>query len=183
MKLRVGSIMKIAVSGAHGTGKTTICEHMLSRLSESHDLAICREVPRVIIDAVGDPHFFRRKNNTVERQFLIFLFQLEEERKQGEGRAILLCDRTPVDHLAYMLVNHPEFSKTPEFDALSRLIAPWLSTFDAIFKVPIEFELIDDGVREGAQKFQSSIDQKIDLLFDRFEVNPIIVTGSVEERF
>ena len=112
-------MVKIAVSGAHGTGKTTLCEFLHRTSGAELDMAICREVPRIIIDRVGEPSFFKRGSNTVERQLLIFLYQLEEERKKGSGKNVLLCDRTPIDHLAYTLANHPKFRGSPEHTALT----------------------------------------------------------------
>lgn len=174
--------LKIAVSGAHGTGKTTLCENLQMRFMDTSSLEICREVPRVIIETVEDQEFFRRENNTVVRQFLIFLYQMEEERTRGLSTHVLLCDRTPVDHLAYTLLNHPDFSETPECRALEKIISVWLSTFDQIFKVPIEFEVKDDGVREAASEFQKEIDRTIDHLYQKFDIRPSVVSGSVEDR-
>ena len=175
-------MVKIAVSGAHGTGKTTLCEFLERTKGADLDLAICREVPRIIIDRVGEQSFFKRGNNTVERQLLIFLYQLEEERKKGSGKKVLLCDRTPIDHLAYTLANHPEFRGSPEHAALNGLIEDWLKTFDLIFKVPIEFALHDDGIREGEADFQTEINAAIDDLYSEFQVSTIEVSGSVEDR-
>tara|TARA_R110001606_G_scaffold325391_1_gene472080 strand:+ start:1531 stop:2100 length:570 start_codon:yes stop_codon:yes gene_type:complete len=175
-------MLKIAVSGAHGTGKTTLCEFLEQNADRELDLAICREVPRIIIETVGDPGFFKRGSNTISRQLLIFLYQMEEERKKGAGRRSLLCDRTPVDHLAYTISNHGEFRNTEEYVALRSLIAEWLATFDIIFKVPIEFQVQDDGVREGAVDFQVEIDLLIDELYAEYLVPVVVVTGSVEQR-
>ena len=175
-------MLKIAVSGAHGTGKTTLCKYLEENTGALIDLAICREVPRIIIQTVGDPDFFKRGHNTVARQLLIFLYQLEEERKQGVGKQVLLCDRTPVDHLAYTYANHADFRESEENAALLSLISEWLDTFDIIFKVPIEFPVHDDGVREGAADFQTEIDQAIDKLYEDFKVPMVLVTGTVEQR-
>lgn len=172
-------MLKVAVTGAHGTGKTTLCNSLKRSLP---DLGVCREVPRVIIEQVGDPDFFKRGHNTIDRQLLIFLYQLEEERKQARGHDILLCDRTPIDHLAYTLANHSRFSDSPEYIALKNLIADWLATFDLIFKVPIEFPLQDDGVREGAADFQTEIDRLIDRLYSELGTEVRVVKGTVEER-
>ena len=71
--------MKIALTGAHGTGKTTLCSRLGSNLANGTSFAICREVPRVIIGTTGDGHFFQRGHNTPLRQMMIFLYQIVEE--------------------------------------------------------------------------------------------------------
>ena len=75
--------MKIALTGAHGTGKTTLTDALHRELSKSYSVEICREVPRVIIESVGDDEFFRRGNNTTLLQCLIFMFQIMEDHFRG----------------------------------------------------------------------------------------------------
>jgi len=175
-------LTKIAVSGAHGTGKTTICESLQAKYAEADWFAISREVPRIIVGAVNDSDFFKRGNNTIDRQLLIFLYQLEEERVRSDQKRILFCDRSPIDHLAYTLANHPSYEGTPEYQALEKLIKGWLMTFDRIYKVPIEFALEDDGVRESDLIFQKEIDKLIDRLYEKLGITCPEISGSVESR-
>ncbi|WP_299631760.1 AAA family ATPase [uncultured Roseobacter sp.] len=174
--------MKLALSGAHGTGKTTLVNALYEELKDSRNVEICREVPRVIGEVVGDREYFRRGNNTELRQALIFLYQVMEDHLVGSDKDILISDRTMVDHLAYTDVLFPEFSGTSEFKVISDAVQRWLATYDYILKVPIEFKVQDDGTREADLSFQASIDQKIDEFYLKFGVNPVVITGSVSDR-
>lgn len=177
-----GTLMKLALTGAHGTGKTTLCRFLGEKTFAGHPVAYCREVPRVIIEQAKEDEFFRRTNNSPLRQSLIFLYQLIEEVKQARGAEFLICDRTVVDHLAYSSVLFPETTLTIEYRVVLEAVRAWVSEYDAIFKLPIEFAVEDDGVRESDVKFQNEIDRKIDELYSLFDVSPVVVTGSVEQR-
>jgi len=174
--------MRIAFTGAHGTGKTTLCNELQARLSERQPTMVSREVPRVMADAVGDKEFFRRGNNSLLRQMLIFFFQTTEDRFLAPAGGIILHDRTMLDHLAYTVTLFPHFKGTPECAALSAALKRWMQQYDLIFKVPIEFLPVDDGVREADVGFQKQIDREIDSLCVDFSVSPVVIRGSVAER-
>ncbi|WP_299281753.1 ATP-binding protein [uncultured Tateyamaria sp.] len=174
--------MKLALSGAHGTGKTTLVESVKKTLAATHKIEICREVPRVIGDIADDREFFRRGHNTLLRQCTIFLYQVIEDHMVESSAEVVISDRTMVDHLAYTEVLFPEFKETTEYKVVSRAVGVWLQTYDQVVKVPIEFTVEDDGTREADLAFQRSVDEKIDELYLGFGVKPSSVTGSVSER-
>ena len=173
---------KIALTGAHGTGKTTLANELTSKLASLGRLRACREAPRLIADSVGDQEFFRRGNNTPERQGMIFLEHVLEEQRQGADCDILVTDRTLVDHLAYTTVLFPTGEQSREFAVYKRIAFETLAGYAAIFKVPIEFSLVDDGVREADVVFQAAIDRKIDELYAEAGLTPEIVRGSIDQR-
>ncbi len=172
---------KIALTGAHGTGKTTLCRH-LEGLVASDALRVCREMPRVITDHLGDKTFFQRANNRIERQLLLFTYQCIEESRLADEAHVVICDRTVLDHLSYTIVLFPEFKATPEYQALQFALARWLATYDHIFYVPIEFAVVADGVREDDIAFQRMIDEALTGLYAEFGVEPTRIGGSVDER-
>ncbi len=174
--------MKLALSGAHGTGKTTLITAVYDRLKDSQKIEICREVPRVIGDVVGEKEYFRRGNNTELRQCAIFLYQVMEDFFVHSRAEIVLSDRTMVDHLAYTEILFPEFGSTSEYEVVSNAVQRWLETYDHILKVPIEFQVEDDGTREADIAFQKAIDEKIDELYAKYGISPSTVTGSVLDR-
>jgi predicted ATPase len=182
-RTRRGSQMrKIALTGAHGTGKTTLAKALANDLESLGRLGACREAPRLIIERVGDPEFFRRGNNTPARQAMIFLEHVLEEQRQAVNCDILITDRTLVDHLAYTAILFPDAEKSLEFEVYKKISFETLGDYGTIFKLPIEFTLVDDGVREAELEFQVAIDRKIDDLYREAKVAPVVVSGSVKER-
>lgn len=174
--------MKIALTGAHGVGKTTLLNVLKHELGGPSEVAICREVPRVIIGAAGNDTFFRRGENTPLRQLLILFYQVIEEGLRRREADTVLADRTLVDHLAYTVVLFPEMVGCPEYTAILNAARLWLPEYDLIVKLPIEFAVVDDGVREADTEFQAQIDDAIDGLYAELGVRPVVISGSVEER-
>ncbi|MET3413806.1 ATP-binding protein [Methylobacterium sp. 1030] len=175
--------MKVALTGSHGTGKTTLLNHLAALLeARSESVAVCREVPRVIAVEADDPGFFRRGTNAPLRQALIFFRQVVEEGLREAEADIVLADRTVVDHLAYTVALFPELGASPEGRALTSAVQAWIGRYDLIVKLPIEFPAIDDGTREAGEAFQAEIDHTIDALYEQFATPRSVVRGTVEER-
>jgi predicted ATPase len=175
-------MLRIALTGPHGTGKTTIIRTVAPHLDTLGTVAICREAPRLIIDRVGDPEFFRRESNTTSRQALIFAEHLMEERRAAQNSDVVISDRTLVDHLSYTTVLFPESETSAELRVYREIAFESLSAYDAIFQLPIEFAPVDDGVRESDLQFQREIDEKLGQLYAEAGVVPTIIRGSVDER-
>lgn len=174
---------KIALTGAHGTGKTTLIQALTQRLTERYRVEACSEVPRILIDAAGDNTLFQRGNNTFIRQTTIMAGQFEEESRLLKlGPDLLLCDRTIIDHWAYTETLFPSECDALEGRLWKTIVIRWLATYDLILKLPIEFSIIADGVREDDVSFQRDIDEIIDHLYREAKVDVEVIRGSVNER-
>ena len=127
-------MLRLALTGPHGVGKTTLIDALAPRLSPYGRVAICREAPRLIVDHLGDPEFFRRGKNKLSRQALIFLEHVMEERRAAIDADVVLSDRTLVDHLAYTQALFPDAVDTPEVRTYRRLAFESLGDYAAIFQ-------------------------------------------------
>ena len=174
--------MKVGFTGAHGVGKTTLCRELAHRLNRAGiATASTPEVPRQIADEVGEPEFFRRGNNTLVRQFSIIARQLLVEVSVSP-RVVLLCDRTLLDHWCYTLELFPTVEDEKGRRVWDALVQNYLSGYDMLFYVPIEFSVVNDGVREGEEKFQLEIDALIREKLNATHLPYEIVGGTLEER-
>lgn len=176
--------MKIALTGAHGTGKSTLAIFLKAEINKlSKTASITPEVPRMICETVNDKEYFRRGRNSLLKQSLILLGQLvieEQFRKNGE---IQICDRTLFDHWAYSLnLFGTEIKEGHYTEIYEKFISQHCKSYDKIFYLPIEFKPLDDGTREGDELFQVEIDTLITGLYKKHNISYQTITGSVENR-
>lgn len=176
--------MKIALTGAHGVGKSTLANLLETVISnKDKTISITPEVPRLICDEINDNEYFRRGNNSLLKQSFILIGQLVVEEQLRKNVDIQICDRTILDHWAYSLslfekeINQANYAKIYE-----RFIIDHCKTYDRIFYIPIEFEPEDDGVRESDKDFQSEIDRLIVSLLTKYKIDYTTINGTIENR-
>lgn len=174
--------MKIAFTGAHGVGKTTLINSLEKNLSQSISLNVTKEIPRIICDLVSNPEYFRRDQNTLVKQMIILLGQLTQEYELSNSK-LLICDRTIFDHWAYTLYLFQKELNNDHILACEKFQYAHMKTYDKIFYIPIEFEVEDDGTREDDKVFQEEIDRLILKNLTKHDLPYIEINGSVEERY
>jgi nicotinamide riboside kinase len=173
---------KIALTGSHGTGKSTLAEALTEKVRKKFVITHTPEIPRLFVDEFNDKTLFRRERNTFGWQTLILSRQIEVESLLSPKVQLLVCDRTIVDHWAYTKILFPRECATAEGRAWAAIVARWVRTYDRVFRLPIEFAIQDDGVREDDLEFQREIDRTIETIYYDLGVSLITISGSVAER-
>ena len=176
--------LRVALMGAHGTGKTTLLQAVLGHLHSLQVRAIgLPEAPREIIRLAADAEFFRRGHNTAYRQALILIVHLIQELSALPEEAVVISDRALLDHWAY---SRYLFSEELTRDGVLQLYEDFVirhcSTYDILFFLPIEFNVADDGTREGDSRFQHEIEAYLLDLIRKSNLPVTPLRGSVEER-
>ncbi|MBS8122528.1 ATP/GTP-binding protein [Candidatus Vampirococcus lugosii] len=156
--------MKIAISGAHGVGKTNLLEKL-----ELENYTKINEIARELIEIMGNPKNMEPIDKS-NFQHNVFIQQLIQEKKAKN----FISDRSIYDILAYSEGLYC-------YDFLEK-VANLKKRYDAIFYIPIEFELENDGVRFEGIEFQKEIDNRIVDLLEIFYPDYYTLTGTVEER-
>lgn len=157
--------MKIAFTGAHGTGKSTLVKQL-----RQHPEFIGYKV----FDGIGRYIHVKKKKWSDKRKQRYFnwyyIIRHYLTRK-------FIASRGLFDTYAY-----------------SRLtVNPWYHWwlfnwgfkhiyYDYVFYLPVEFPLEADGVRYG-EELQESVDEEIELILDFYHIPYHIITGTVEERY
>lgn len=163
--------MKIVFTGAQGTGKTTI----LNEFKDSMD--VITEVVRILhktgikINELGDD----------ESQIMIF----ETYLKLLKEKSNYISDRCLFDVFAYTkyLYNKGQISESvykEQYEKLNKFVDENKDIIYIYF--PIEFDIVDDGVRSLNTSFRYSIDKYIYDTLKEFGINFLTMRGSVEER-
>jgi nicotinamide riboside kinase len=147
----VGVVVKVGLTGSHGTGKTTLL------------LELKKELPRcnLVSEAARDCPFPLNEKTNFRSQEFIFRTQVQRELDVPLDD-ITISDRTVYDQLAYIRYAYESGNITyDEYMVLEQYINHWGHTYDYIFYIPIEFEMECDGVRSPDEHYRKAIDQHI----------------------
>jgi nicotinamide riboside kinase len=161
--------MKIALIGAHATGKTTRAYEIATSLKKMNfNVDVLGEVSR-------DCPFPINENTIPEAQKWILFTQYLREIEREKKYDYLICDRSLLDNYAYYV---RKFGISKE---LEPFISNHILSYNYLFKVPINEEyLVSDGIRSIDKKFQRDIDKIIDELLIRFNTSFYNYTGLEE---
>ena len=162
-------MIKVGISGTHGTGKTTLAfelAHRLKRENPEKEVTVIYEVAR------KQPFFGEINEQTTERsQGWIFHRQIIEEMEAERFADIIVCDRTVFDCLAY--------SQWAGFFDLVNSCLPealrWIKTYNFIIYLEPHgvYHPIHDGFRSTDKEFQMEIDGILRSFYRRFQI-PLI---------
>lgn len=156
--------LRIAFTGTHSTGKTTLCNALSEELDITNVINLTRDVPK---DMRG----------TKEGQELILTNYLYRIPRLDSHYVV---DRSILDIIAYSLTANIGWSSSMvgglmEFYKHSNFYPTHL------FYLPIEFELVQDGERPD-EKSRITVDSYIQELMGYNLPNMHTITGTVEER-
>lgn len=175
-------MIRIAVSGAHGVGKTTLIRELGRICPETR---IVGNVMRSLAKAgyaVGA--------NTTPRTLSAYLEkQLAQEEKAFRSGRSVLSDRIFVDGAAYIIAAHKlelsEYGWSEDLIELIKSIARLHALrYNRHVYVPIEFPLqSEDPLNVHGGRFQRAVDEALrSLLVDDWPVPLLEVRGTIVER-
>ena len=164
--------MKIAISGAHCTGKTTLV-NSLKESGKLNDFTFRSNLLRGLKDA-GHP--INEAGNTTTQLYVMSKFY---EFLHTPGNAIL--DRCVLDGMSYTMYFYPEMTKNMHL-VFEKLFEEMFHQYDAICYVVPELPFVDDGVRSTDKKFYDQVVQNFEILINEYQIPVHYISGSVEER-
>ena len=164
--------MKIAISGAHSTGKTTLV-NALKDSEKLNDFIFRSNLLRGLKE-MGIP--INEIGNTTTQLYVMTKFY---EFLNTPGDAIL--DRCALDGMAYTMYfyNDMSFEMQQVFEGLFEQM---VRKYDAICYVVPELPLKDDGVRSMDKNFYEQVVQNFEILIEEFQIPVHRISGSVEQR-
>ena len=154
--------MRVAIIGAHGTGKTTLARG----LAQALNMHLINEAARIVAHDMGYTPATIPDELVVAYQQAILDEQIDEE----SSREAWISDRSVVDNMAY-LVAQVERLNIPVATVLEyhRKAYPRLEHYDALIFVPIAFDLELDGERHADLEFQDLIEETLLDILDELE--------------
>ncbi len=172
--------MKIAFTGTHSTGKTTLLNE-LRKEEKFKDYKFFTNVTRDI-SAMGLPI---NENGTFNTQKTI-MNQIAVNTLLNKD---FIADRSVIDVLAYSMYhyqNDEEFTYE-NVELLEDIYNKVINEYDYLIYLKPHIKLEDDGARSMDLEYQKTIDENIKFLLDKIRkydrrIKIIEVSGTVEER-
>jgi nicotinamide riboside kinase len=172
--LKGKGIMKIGITGAQSVGKTTLLNALRSE-KLFKDYVVCDEVTRRV-KSYGLPI---NEEGTDITQRLIMNEHIVNVFMYGN----MLTDRTALDGLVYSayLYNKNQISANTLKYVREVFNKVWHS-YDYVFYIEPEFEIVDDGVRSINKQFRDEIAELFEYVIEKENLSMLRVKGSVRNR-
>jgi hypothetical protein len=166
-------MIKIGMTGAHGTGKTSMAQAMLAGPFQKFSL-----VPSTArqIKEYGYPI---NREATELSQILVPLLRMVDEAEAVTNRHNrmykqgIISDRTLVDSLAYTMYQNANVWETNSIleQITFRLAKMHIGTYASLLYFPIYWDNVDDGVRDPDEQYRRVIDHNIKAILDLMDIN------------
>ncbi|MGH7801090.1 MAG: AAA family ATPase [Thermodesulfobacteriota bacterium] len=169
--------LKIAVSGAHSTGKTNFLTKVAERIrSKGISYSLVTDL------AIRCPLPILRKH-TVESTLWIVTTGIAEEIVAAYKADVVLVDRPILDAWAYLMAVLPNKStviSTPQFKTLENTIRNWIHTYTLIYKARIDesIPIEDNKARDLDLSYRLEIEQQMELTYQMFGVQLKVLTAA-----
>jgi hypothetical protein len=175
----------VDVCGSHSTGKSTLIDAFLRRVSLSWDTVrfnVVESYSRKHILAGGGGY----QKTTTSDQLSISCVNWVEILHSASQMPFTICTDLAIRSFAYALSSSEvnllgkrvhqkfaEFANSVLFNSIVNVV--W-------FYVPIEFSVVGDGLRDTDEEFRKMVDEAIQIGYRGAGIRPITLTGSVDQR-
>lgn len=152
--------MKIAIIGAHGTGKTALW-YMLATQCEKlgHKYTL-------LGDVFKDCLFPGYDELTIDGAYWLVAEQISRElRAKAFGYEVVICNRSTIDPIMYL--NTRDFKQS--FGDLTQFAEKWMATYDVIlYTTPSEGEFVST---DPMTMYQEKVDTEFNLYLESIFIN------------
>lgn len=173
--------LKIAFTGSHSTGKTTLIERVEKDYVDK--IYFIKEVARNVI-AKGFPF---GKDANIYSYITYVNDQIKAEMSFDETKyKVLLSDRTILDTACYAVINKSlprPFIPDSLIEMLERVWFHEKNFYDCFVYFPIEFSMVADNVRPSGEEYRQQVSNLILEMLQKHKVKYLTVSGSVEQRY
>ena len=126
--------LKVAIVGAHGQGKTTLCHALVAELKRmGANAVLARESAR-------ESHYLLRQRIEPAMEIEILGLQLVEEVRANLDADVVICDRSVLDTVAYFRARFPNSSCT-----VARMYSSAITAFSTVYISSYDLVILIEG--------------------------------------
>lgn len=169
--------MKYCLTGTHSTGKSTLLAALKEVYPEAYFNdsstrdATTKEERR--LEVITDQTQRNIYHKILEKEVMLDLVS----RKRN-----VFMDRSFIDFVAYTHAFYTRGHLSKNFrDAMVKELTKRLDYYDIVFYLPIEFEIVDDGIRSIDVELQKEVDSHIREMLSMFD-SVVTLKGTLDER-
>lgn len=165
----------INLVGTQGTGKTTILKLMESEMNFNIITEVVRKLNKTGVNI--------NESGNDEGQQIIFNTYVDTFNNIDK-ELNWVSDRGLIDVVSYTkyLYDHGNVSKQVYEEQLA-FLNDWYKTHKVIIcYFPIEFDVVNDGVRSLNEEFRKEVDNNIRWILKELQIDHYIIEGSVHDR-
>lgn len=158
---------KISLISTHGTGKTTLCYEVAAELKKR---GLKVKVFSEIAASAFEQGIPINENTTLQAQLYILMQHITEElRASIRYYQVVVCDRSVFDNWIYMERRCGGAGNEYILEFLKGYAENF--PYDAIYKLPLVGQLMDDGIRDAQNKaFQTDIYERLNKLLADLQI-------------
>jgi adenylate kinase family enzyme len=173
--------IKIAISGAHGTGKTTFLKSIKNELDNA-------SIQCIFLAGLAKKNRLPiMRNQNIESTLWMVTEAIAQELDAGAdvNLKVILVDRPVIDYWAYMKAS-PAFTESkdsPIYITLENLIRNWAATYDLAYQTVIDnnMKIEDNNSRDLDPEFRKGIEREMQAAVRFFNItSKTLTTANVE---
>jgi predicted ATPase len=172
------SSKKILISGAFGTGKSTLVRLACAALRGTGiEVSALGETPRKC------PYALNYDQTTLASAWLIGEQIRAEVEALISSAGVLICDRGIPDIVSHTTSLTTEEPQAP-LDVITALGSGWAKTYDLVFwaKLDPTLPIEADELRLPDKNYQAFLEAHIGRAFEALQLNPVVLPRANEER-
>lgn len=175
-------MMKIAFSGASGTGKTSVARELLQTpFAEAQGLLLVGVDSRALLTTLG----LGLANKISSTQYRVFQTMYISRKIVAESiDDSFVTERSFADCLAYWRIHCAQSATTEENELIERICRDRISQYDVHFLFPVGYlKLEEDGFRHTQIDYHAKYQAVLQGILTDFGISPLTMPrASVNER-
>ncbi len=184
-KISQGGYMRVALVGSQSVGKSTLLKALQNVYP---DATFIEEATRWVLPLgfkINREADFKTQEMIMMRH-LFELYATYDDPRIISGSNLAIFDRSPLDCFVYstwLYYNNPEKMPRYNWNKIRCIYENVVDDIDLYVYIPIEFPVVDDGVRDLNENYRSEIDHMFKVQIDTLHRHRVLtVSGTVEER-